>query len=178
MKVFTKPKIQWNVYCYSQYVWNLIYLNRLEHLLYGSVASLPSPGSNNEAWPNGMSLRFASLLHLGHYEYVNIAEWGKLKISIKKIWTDFVPFRPRQPIRLQRIIQCCVIFGLVNTFVFSAQWILSFFSAQWILSFFGLSEYFRFFGSVNILLRGKPPFKGCSKIIGNFCFSFFKTENL
>ena len=38
----------------------------LSYLLYGSVASLPSPSSNIEAWPYGTSLRFASLLHLGH----------------------------------------------------------------------------------------------------------------
>ena len=38
----------------------------LAYLLYGSVASLPSPSSNIEAWPYGTSLRFASLLHLGH----------------------------------------------------------------------------------------------------------------
>ena len=38
----------------------------LAYLLYGSVASLPSPRSNIEAWPYGTSLRFASLLHLGH----------------------------------------------------------------------------------------------------------------
>ena len=48
------------------YVWNLIQLKRLAYMLYGSVASLPSPSSNIEAWPNGTSLRFASLLHLGH----------------------------------------------------------------------------------------------------------------
>ena len=35
-------------------------------LLYGSFPSLPSPSSNIEAWPYGTSLRFASLLHLGH----------------------------------------------------------------------------------------------------------------
>ena len=39
---------------------------RYTYLLYGSVASLPSPSSNIEAWPYGTSLRFASLLHLGH----------------------------------------------------------------------------------------------------------------
>ena len=39
---------------------------RITYLLYGSVASLPSPSSNIEAWPYGTSLRFASLLHLGH----------------------------------------------------------------------------------------------------------------
>ena len=38
----------------------------LSYLLYGSVASLPSPSSNIEAWPYGTSLRFASLLHSGH----------------------------------------------------------------------------------------------------------------
>ena len=42
------------------------YLKRFKYLLYGSVASLPSPSSNIEAWPYGTSLRFASLLHLGH----------------------------------------------------------------------------------------------------------------
>ena len=42
------------------------YLKRLAYSLYGSVASLPSPSSNIEAWPYGTSLRFASLLHLGH----------------------------------------------------------------------------------------------------------------
>ena len=42
------------------------YLKWLAYLLYGSVASLPSPSSNIEAWPYGTSLRFASLLHLGH----------------------------------------------------------------------------------------------------------------
>ena len=30
------------------------------------VPSLASPSSNIEAWPYGTSLRFASLLHLGH----------------------------------------------------------------------------------------------------------------
>ena len=38
----------------------------LAYLLYGSVASLPSPSSNIEAWPYGTYPRFASLLHLGH----------------------------------------------------------------------------------------------------------------
>ena len=42
------------------------FLKRLAYSLYGSVASLPSPSSNIEAWPYGTSLRFASLLHLGH----------------------------------------------------------------------------------------------------------------
>ena len=41
-------------------------------LLYGSVASLPPPSSNIEAWQYGTSLRFALLLHLGHEGYVNI----------------------------------------------------------------------------------------------------------
>ena len=42
-------------------------LKRLAYLLYGSVASLPSPSSHIEAWPyDSTSLRFASLLHLGH----------------------------------------------------------------------------------------------------------------
>ena len=44
----------------------LICLKKLAHLLYGSVAPLPSPSSNIEAWPYGTSLRFASLLHLWH----------------------------------------------------------------------------------------------------------------
>ena len=44
--------------CYSQYVWNLIQLKRLAYLLYGSVASLPSPSSNIEAW-HVAPLRFA-----------------------------------------------------------------------------------------------------------------------
>ena len=34
--------------------------------LFVVFASLPSPSSNIEAWPCGMSLRFASLLHSGH----------------------------------------------------------------------------------------------------------------
>ena len=42
------------------------YLKRFAYLLYGWVASLPSPSSNIEAWPYFTSLRFASLLHLGH----------------------------------------------------------------------------------------------------------------
>ena len=35
------------------------YLKRLAYLLNGSVASLPSPSSNIDAWPYGTSLRFA-----------------------------------------------------------------------------------------------------------------------
>ena len=50
-------------------------LKRLAKLSYGSVASLPSPSSNIEAWPYGTSLRFALLLHLGYYGYVNIADY-------------------------------------------------------------------------------------------------------
>ena len=42
--------------CYSQYVWYLIHLKRLAYMLYSSVASLPSPSSNIEAWPNDTSL--------------------------------------------------------------------------------------------------------------------------
>ena len=38
----------------------------LAYLLYDSVASLPSQSSNIETWSYGTSLRFASLLHLGH----------------------------------------------------------------------------------------------------------------
>ena len=55
----------------------------LIYLLYGSVASLPSPSSNIEAWPYGTSLRFASLLHLGHKEYLNIADYVILIIPTK-----------------------------------------------------------------------------------------------
>ena len=58
-----------------------IYLKRLAYLLYDSVASLPSQSRNIEAWPYGMTLRFASLLHLGHYGYVNISDYV-IKISI------------------------------------------------------------------------------------------------
>ena len=47
---------------FGQFVW----IKKLSYLLYGSVASLPSPSSNIEAWPYGTSLHFASLLHLGH----------------------------------------------------------------------------------------------------------------
>ena len=42
---------------------DLDFLKRLAYLLYGSV---PSSSSNIEAWPYGTSLRFPSLLHLGH----------------------------------------------------------------------------------------------------------------
>ena len=49
-----------------QRLFSSYYLKRLSYLLYGSVASLPSQSSNIEAWPYGTSLRFASLLHLGH----------------------------------------------------------------------------------------------------------------
>ena len=48
-----------------------------------SVASLPSPSSNIEAWPYGTSLRFASLLHLGHYGYESIADYVTIIISTK-----------------------------------------------------------------------------------------------
>ena len=62
-----KPKLYFNCFFnVIKRIWNLIYLKRLAYLLYGSVASLPSPSSNIEAWPYGTSLRFASLLHLGH----------------------------------------------------------------------------------------------------------------
>ena len=49
---------------------------RITYLLYGSVASLPSPSSNIEAWPYGKSLRFVSLLNLGHLGYVNISDYA------------------------------------------------------------------------------------------------------
>ena len=50
----------------SNYRDRMEYGRILSYLLYGSVASLPSPSSNIEAWPYGTSLRFASLLHSGH----------------------------------------------------------------------------------------------------------------
>ena len=43
----------------------------LSYLLYGSVASLPSPSSNIEAWPYGTSLRFAPAFRaLGVCEHI------------------------------------------------------------------------------------------------------------
>ena len=43
----------------------------LPYLLYGSVASLPSPGSNIEAWPYGTTLRFAPAFRaLGVCEHI------------------------------------------------------------------------------------------------------------
>ena len=39
------------------FTWYILW--RLAYLLYGSVASLPSPSSNIEAWPYGTSLRIA-----------------------------------------------------------------------------------------------------------------------
>ena len=43
----------------------------LSNLLYGTVASLPSPSSNIEAWPYGTSLRFASAFRaLGVCEHI------------------------------------------------------------------------------------------------------------
>ena len=47
-------------------------VEEVRYLLYGLVASFPSPSSNIEAWSYGTSLRFASLLHLRHLGYVNI----------------------------------------------------------------------------------------------------------
>ena len=55
--------------------------------LYGSVASLPSPSSNIEAWSYGTWLRFASLLHLGYYGYVNIADYVIIIILLTVILT-------------------------------------------------------------------------------------------
>ena len=60
----------------------------LSYLLYGSVVSLPSPSSNIEAWPNGTSLRFASLLHSGHWDYVNISDYV-IKVSIQVVSIPF-----------------------------------------------------------------------------------------
>ena len=53
---------------------------------------------------------------------------GNWKIHFFHLWTDFVPVRPRQPIRLQSFIQCCVFFDLLNTFVFFR---LNEYSASW-----------------------------------------------
>ena len=52
----------------------------LSYLLYSSVASLPSPSSNIEAWPYGTSLRFPSLLHSGRFER------SKKMLRRKKRW--------------------------------------------------------------------------------------------
>ena len=62
----------------------------LSYLLYGSVASLPSPSSNIEAWPYGTSLRFAPAIRaLGVCEHI----WLRYKNfdpscfdPIQKIW--------------------------------------------------------------------------------------------
>ena len=64
----------------------MISLKRLASLLYGSVASLPSPSSNNEAWPYGRSLRFASLLHSGLKLYVTTADY----VIVMFDWRCFV----------------------------------------------------------------------------------------
>ena len=56
-RLFTNPKT--NLGCTSAKKY-------LAYLLYGSVASLPSPSSSIEAWPYSTFFRFASLLHLGH----------------------------------------------------------------------------------------------------------------
>ena len=53
-------------YNFVQLFWSIRVDKKMSYLLYGSVASLPSPSSNIESWPFGTSLRFASLLHLGH----------------------------------------------------------------------------------------------------------------
>ena len=58
-------------------------------MLYGSVASLSSPSSNNEAWLYGTSLSFASLLHLGHQGYVDKADDVILIIPTKYAGTAF-----------------------------------------------------------------------------------------
>ena len=52
--VYSFQNVTSNEWLFSGY-----YLKRLAYLLYGSVASLPSPSSNIEAWPYGTSLRFA-----------------------------------------------------------------------------------------------------------------------
>ena len=49
----------------------------LSYLLYGSIASLPSPSSNIEAWPYGTSLRSASLLHSGGNRTFRQRRFGK-----------------------------------------------------------------------------------------------------
>ena len=109
------------------------------YLLYGSVTSLPSPSSNIEAWPYGTSLRFASLLHLGHQGYVNISDYV-IKISIRvvsiplKIWyVDLRIFDPvpstyfRPPIASYRSVsllpKCWLLFEkLVYRHVYSHVW--------------------------------------------------------
>ena len=59
-------------------------LKRLAYLLYGSVASLPSPSSNIEAWPNGTSLRFAPAFRaLGVCEHM----WP---FSLRDIWATIL----------------------------------------------------------------------------------------
>ena len=51
----------------------------LSYLLYGSVASLPSPSSNIEAWPYGTSLRFAPAFRaLGVCEHIWRDIWATL----------------------------------------------------------------------------------------------------
>ena len=77
--------------------------NLLAYLLYVSVASLPSPSSNMEAWPNGTSPRFASLLHLRHQGYVNIADYVIVISSLATVlhlnlilsYFNFQPIRSR-----------------------------------------------------------------------------------
>ena len=65
-EITPKRKLRPRKLSYSKRLFSGYYLKRLKYLLYGSVFSLPSPSSNIEAWPYGTSLRFASLLHLGH----------------------------------------------------------------------------------------------------------------
>ena len=66
-------------------------------LLHGSVASLPS-SSNIEAWPYGTPLRFASLLHLGHLGYVNIADYViiiiELTANLTLLFSSNLKFQP------------------------------------------------------------------------------------
>ena len=71
----------------------------LAYFLYGSVASLPSPSSNIEAWPNG-----TLLLHLGQHSRLE---------EIEKLFFERTSFRSANQM-VEHIIQCYVIFGLVN----------------------------------------------------------------
>ena len=65
----------------------------LAYLLYGSVASLPSPSSNIEAWPYGTSLRFAPAFRaLGVCEHSWLGEIEKFIFFIfERTWFRFDP---------------------------------------------------------------------------------------
>ena len=62
----------------------IIYLKRLAYLIYGSVASPPSPSSNIEASPYGLSLRFAPAFRApGVCEHI----WP---FSLRDIWATLL----------------------------------------------------------------------------------------